>query len=243
LWPSGSPSVASTTVTNGRFSFNIGDTSSGFPDALDYNFQDNKDVYLQVQVSSSSGGTYETLSPRQRITAAGFAINAGTLLGFAPSQTPTGSNIPVLNSGNLLLGGTNPQLNATSTNTLTLQGGTGTGDIQFFSSSNKITSAGNLTIAGTFSAATTTVSGLTVSANGVTLASSTPISTTNTLYNLGGSLYFNGSVLGGSGASASGTTAGLVQFGNGSGAFNANSLFAWDNATNRLAIGTSAAAS
>ncbi|MDQ5886014.1 MAG: hypothetical protein QG628_411, partial [Patescibacteria group bacterium] len=150
LWPSSSPSVASSSVASGVFNVNIGDTDGGYPDTLDYNFQDNKNVFLQVEVSSDNS-TFETLSPRQRVTSAGFAINAGTVLGFAPSQSPTGSNIPVLNSGNLLLAGTNPQLNATSTNTLTLQGGTGTGNIQFFNASNTLTSAGNLTITGVLS--------------------------------------------------------------------------------------------
>ncbi|PIR87695.1 MAG: hypothetical protein COU10_03425, partial [Candidatus Harrisonbacteria bacterium CG10_big_fil_rev_8_21_14_0_10_45_28] len=147
LWPSSAPTAVTASVISGVFSLDIGDTDNGYPDALDYDFQANKNVYLQVEVSSDNV-TFETLSPRQRVTSAGFAINAGTLLGFTPSQTPTGSNIPVLESGNLLLAGTNPQINATSTNALVLQGGTGTGDIQFFSSANKITSAGNLTIAG-----------------------------------------------------------------------------------------------
>ncbi|PIR87369.1 MAG: hypothetical protein COU11_00890, partial [Candidatus Harrisonbacteria bacterium CG10_big_fil_rev_8_21_14_0_10_49_15] len=158
LWPSGSPSSASSTVTSGVFNVNIGDTAAGYPDALDYDFQTNKDVYLQVEVSSDDA-TFETLSPRQRVTSAGFAINAGTLLGFTPSQSPSASNIPVLNSGNLLLAGTNPQLNATSTNTLTLQGGTGTGDILFFSSSTKITSSGDLTIGGDLTASASTTFG------------------------------------------------------------------------------------
>ncbi len=149
LWPSGSPGTATSTVTDGVFNVNIGDTANGFPDALNYNFNDNDTVYLQVEVSSN-GSSFETLSPRQQITSSGFAINANTLGGFSPSQSASGSQIPVLSSGNLLLGGTNPQLNATSTNTLTLQGGGGTGDIQFFSSSNKITSAGNMTIQGSF---------------------------------------------------------------------------------------------
>jgi hypothetical protein len=149
LWPSGSPGIATSTVSDGVFNVNIGDTTNGFPDTLNYNFNDNDTVYLQVEVSSN-GSSFETLSPRQQITSAGFAINANTLAGFSPSQSASGSQIPVLNSGNLLLGGTNPQLNATSTNTLTLQGGGGTGDIQFFSSSNKITSGGNMTIQGSF---------------------------------------------------------------------------------------------
>lgn len=169
LWPSSAPSLTTSTVTSGIFTVKIGDTTNGYPDALDYNFQDNKDVYLQIEVSSD-GTTFETLSPRQRIASAGFAINAGTVQGFTPSQTPSGSAIPVLNSGNLLLSGTNPQINATSTNALVLQGGGGTGDIRFFSASNTLSSLGNLLLAGGLTAttgssslATTTIAQLTVS--------------------------------------------------------------------------------
>ncbi len=239
LWPAGSPSSTAVTVASGIFNVKIGDTGAGYPDALTYNFQDNKDVFLQIEVSTNNT-SFETLNPRQRITSAGFAINSGTVQGFTPSQTASGSEIPVLNSGNLLLAGTNPQVNASGTNALVLQGGVGTGDIQFFSSANKITAGGNLTIAGTFSAATTTLSGLTINNNGLTLASTTPFATTDTLYNLGGTLYFNGAAVGNANASG---TAGLLQFSNGSGNLNANELFSWDNATNRLAIGTSASAS
>ena len=148
LWPSGSPGIATSTVTEGVFNVNIGDISNNFPDALDYNFNDNDTVFLQVEVSSN-GSSFETLSPRQQIASTGFAINANTLKGFLPSQSASGNQIPVLNSGNLILGGTNPQLNATGTNALVLQGGGGTGDIRFFSSANNINTDGELTIAGT----------------------------------------------------------------------------------------------
>ncbi|PIT93044.1 MAG: hypothetical protein COU06_02175, partial [Candidatus Harrisonbacteria bacterium CG10_big_fil_rev_8_21_14_0_10_38_8] len=104
LWPTTAPSSTSATVTNGVFTVNIGDTDAGYPDALDYDFQTNRDVYLQVEVSSDNV-TFEALDPRQRITSAGFAVNAGTLGGFTASQSPTGNQIPVLNSGNLIIAG------------------------------------------------------------------------------------------------------------------------------------------
>jgi hypothetical protein len=124
LWPSGSPGVATSTVTDGVFNVNIGDTVNGYPDTLNYNFNDNNTVFLQVEVSSN-GSSFETLSPRQQITSSGFAVNANTLGGFTPSQTASSNQIPVLTSGNLILGGVNPQVNATSTNALVLQGGGG----------------------------------------------------------------------------------------------------------------------
>jgi len=94
LWPSNSPSTMTVTVTNGVFNVGIGDTSVG-GDTLDYNFQDNDSVYLNVDVAAKVGPTcapgdgaetYETLGPRQRIYSSGFAINASTLEGYSAAQ-------------------------------------------------------------------------------------------------------------------------------------------------------------
>ncbi len=180
LWPSGTTSIMVVNVKNGVFNAGVGDTAAG-GDALDYNFQDNDSIFLNVEVAAQSGGScagvsFENLGPRQRIFASGFAINADTVDGFHAAQSAVDNQIPALTFGNLILGGVNPQLNSTSTNTLTLQGGSGTGDIQFFSSANKITSAGSLMLAGIINApalnigSTSTVStfstgGLTVGGN------------------------------------------------------------------------------
>jgi len=48
LWPAGSPTSFTSTVRQGGFNINIGDTVNGFPDTLDYNFNTNKNVYLQT---------------------------------------------------------------------------------------------------------------------------------------------------------------------------------------------------
>ena len=156
LWPSATSSVMTINVSNGVFNTAIGDTGAG-ADALDFNFQDNDVAFLHIEVADKVGATcsagdgaevFETLGPRQRVGASGYAINADTVDGFHVAQSASANQIPALTSGNLILGAVNPQLNATSTNTLTLQGGSGTGDIQFFSSVNKLTSAGALTLAG-----------------------------------------------------------------------------------------------
>lgn len=159
LWPASTPSIMTIVVKRGVFNVGVGDTSAG-GDTLDFNFQDNDAVYLNVEVATKVGGscttggdeTFENLGPRQRINSSGYAVNADTVDGFHAGQSATGSQVVALTSGNIILGGTNPQLNMTGSNTLTFQGGAGTGDIQFFSSSNKITSAGALTIAGLFTA-------------------------------------------------------------------------------------------
>lgn len=88
LWPAGQPGTVTASVVDGVFNVNIGDTASGYPDALDYNFNDSDAVYLQIEVSSD-GSSFETLGPRQRIVSSGYAINAQTVAGLAPG---TGAN-------------------------------------------------------------------------------------------------------------------------------------------------------
>ncbi|MDP3794258.1 MAG: hypothetical protein Q8R07_05955, partial [Candidatus Uhrbacteria bacterium] len=157
----------------------IGNTSTG-GDALGFNFQDNDTVFLNTEVAAQSGGscvgvTFENLSPRQRIVSSGYTINSDTVDGFHAAQSASGNQIPVLTSGNLILGGINPQISASSTNALLLQGGA-TGDIQFFSASNKITSAGALTIAGALtSVGVNSGSGLLQGTGGLTITGATSL--------------------------------------------------------------------
>ena len=172
LWPASTPSAMTVNVKSGVFNVGIGDTSVG-GDPLNFDFNSTNEVYLNVEVANSMGGScagvssFETLSPRQRIESAAYALNSNTVAGYTPAQSATGNQIPALTSGNLLLGATNPQVNATGANTLTLQSGA-TGNLQFFNSLNNLTSSGNLTLAGTFNGLT-----LAPQTNGFTLAGGT----------------------------------------------------------------------
>ncbi len=113
LWPTGAPSTMTANVKNGVFNVGIGDTAAG-GDTLDFNFQSTDTTYLNIDVATKVGATcaagdgaesFETLSPRQAIYSSGYAINANTVGGFTPSQTPTGNQIPVLSANDLTLPG------------------------------------------------------------------------------------------------------------------------------------------
>ena len=159
LWPAATASIMTVNVQNGIFNVGIGDTSAG-GDALTYDFQSNDTVYLNVAVAtkldpSCSGGSevFENLLPRQRIVASGYAINSYSVGGYTPATNASGTEIPVLANDALVLGGSGAQVNATGSNALTLQGNVNaTGNIQFFSASNFLTSAGALKLASTVAA-------------------------------------------------------------------------------------------
>lgn len=72
LWPAGTPGTTKATTTDGVFSALI-----GVADALTYNFYDSDTTYLNVDVNTTidtCAGTWESLSPRQRIAATGYAF-------------------------------------------------------------------------------------------------------------------------------------------------------------------------
>src|SRR3989344_3506947 len=154
VWPTNAPSTSTITITNGVFNAAIGDTSIG-GDALDFNFQTNDEVYLDIGIglrvgTCASGGdeTMETLAPRQRVYSAGYAINSDMVDGYHAVEQGTSTQIAVLSNGALILGSSTAAVSATSSNTLTIQGYS-TGDINFFSSATgTLSKAGTLTIAG-----------------------------------------------------------------------------------------------
>ena len=95
VWPLSAPGSASLTVRQGSFNVNIGDTSNGYPDTLDYNFNSNKKVYLQVEISNDNT-TFETLSPRSPISSAPFSQVSGQVSGV--NQSSFGTTTPIANS-------------------------------------------------------------------------------------------------------------------------------------------------
>ncbi len=109
LWPATAPSTMTVNVKNGVLNADIGSGA----DVLDFDFNSTDEIYLNIEVADSVSNscvgvtnfTNGQLNPRQRVTSAGYAINSKTVGGFVPSQTPTGSQIPVLTAGALNLAG------------------------------------------------------------------------------------------------------------------------------------------
>lgn len=93
LWPAGNPTAVPLTVRQGVFNVNIGET--GYPDTLNYNFNTNKDIFLEVSVSDDNN-TFEALTPRQRISSAPFAQVAGAVSGTG--QSSFGTTTPIDNA-------------------------------------------------------------------------------------------------------------------------------------------------
>jgi len=152
LWPSGTPCSHGRTVTEGVFTAGVGDTSE-CADVLDLNFRDNNDIYLEVEVSSDDS-TFETLTPRQRITSSAFSQLSGAVSGTASTSPSTfGTTTPIGNSS--------VTIEATSTTAIPLSIRAASGQsanlfqVQGSDASNLlyIDSSGNL-FAGTISAGT-----------------------------------------------------------------------------------------
>ncbi len=100
LWPALTPLTMTVNVKNGVYNVGIGDTDAG-SDVLDYNFAENDEVYLNIEVAAQVAGScvgvsFENLSPRQRINAAAYAITSGNVVGARPSAI--GTTTPIANT-------------------------------------------------------------------------------------------------------------------------------------------------
>ena len=95
LWPASTPATTTATVRQGVFNVDIGDTASGYPTSLDYNFNTNKNIYLQIEVSANNISS-QTLSPRRRISSSAFSQVAGSVSGTG--QSSFGTTTPFTNT-------------------------------------------------------------------------------------------------------------------------------------------------
>jgi hypothetical protein len=150
VWPSSfaTPTTMTISTREGVFDASIGGAGG---DTLDYNFQDNDTVYINVEVATKVGAScttggdevFETLDPRPQIVSSAYAINSGTVGGFTPAQSATNNQIPVLTSGALILGhATTAGIASTGANPLTIDAG-GSGVLNLNN-----TSTGNILLGG-----------------------------------------------------------------------------------------------
>lgn len=171
LWPAGTPATTTATSTDGVFSALIGQA-----DSLTYNFYDNDTTYFNVEVytvaasgGTCTGGSWQTLSPRQQIVSSGYAITSDNIYGSLLQSQTANSRVQVgLGSGTpspIYLG-----LDVKSTADYVGNACTTSGTIWYNSAISKALVCENgIVQAVSNSGATTTISGIT--ANGVAAAS------------------------------------------------------------------------
>lgn len=171
LWPAGTPATTIATSTDGVFSALIGQA-----DSLTYNFYDNDTTYFNVEVytvaasgGTCTGGSWQTLSPRQQIVSSGYAISSNNIYGSLLQSQTANSRVQVgLGSGApspIYLG-----LDVKSTADYVGDACTTSGTIWYNSAISKALVCENGVVqAVSNSGATTTISGITV--NGVAAAS------------------------------------------------------------------------
>ena len=125
-------------VENGVFNAQLGIYSS----LTGSIFENGSSFYIGINVYNGTSWDGQ-MTPLQPINQVAYSMDSALLAGFGAAQSTGNNQVVVTNSsGDITLSSTNPELNVTGANTLTLNGGGGTGNIQFFNSSNYITSTG-----------------------------------------------------------------------------------------------------
>ncbi|MEN9913170.1 MAG: hypothetical protein RLY66_578 [Candidatus Parcubacteria bacterium] len=82
LWPGGTPSQTTATTTDGVFAAVVGQADTLSSSVFD--FSTTSTAYLQVEVNtttSTCGGSWEALSPRQSILSSGYALQSANVYG------------------------------------------------------------------------------------------------------------------------------------------------------------------
>ncbi|MCL4392582.1 hypothetical protein M1145_00345, partial [Patescibacteria group bacterium] len=139
-----SSNTPSNEVENGVFNAELGKYSP----LTGSIFENGSNFYIGVNVYNGSSWDGQ-MTPLEPIDQVAYSMDSALLNGYGASTTPGATQVVVTNSsGDITLSGTNPQINVEGTNTLTLNGGGGTGNIEFFNSSNYITEAGLMELQG-----------------------------------------------------------------------------------------------
>src|SRR3989344_5349572 len=176
LWPGAfaTPTTMTIVTRSGVFDASIGGAGG---DTLNFNFQDNDTIYINVEVATKVGAScttgadevFETLDPRPQIVSSGFAINsntAGTVTAAAQTAiTSLGTLTGLTVSGNLSLTSTNTTqvttASALALNVNSLTVGTG-----FYVASSSLSSGSLIDLAITGTAGLTNQKGLNISLSG-----------------------------------------------------------------------------
>lgn len=99
LWPSGTPSNTTATTTDGVFNVIVGQADTLSSTVFD--FSTTSTAYLQVEVNtttSTCGGSWEALLPRQQILSTGYAMQSANVYGSL-LKTDTTNNIVQIGVG------------------------------------------------------------------------------------------------------------------------------------------------
>lgn len=103
IWPSGAPTNSTTTVTDGIFNDKLGRA-----DAINFDLFGTSTLYLNVDVNtvtSTCGGSWESLSPRQQLTSSGFALASEDIYGnYISTVIATSTKIQIGASGGVTSG-------------------------------------------------------------------------------------------------------------------------------------------